>query len=428
MSPHRRGSATCTAVALLCVLLVACGGTRDPGPTAELDTEDPFGDDAARLAEPASRGADDDRLASEDAPGPSLRSETTAPVRPRLDRAAADPPSLEPVTPQRPAVRVDDVTGDVLPQVLGIDGVRFATVVSLGELALEDGPLRVVAVEPFGFRQVVPAVTADGAGVWDRLAGGEVVLDPPAGRRLGVGPGEGLQTADGGTVTVGAWASHAEPALADALMTHATADGLGVVGTQTVLVTLHDGVRAADVTGRLEALDLGEVTALDDGAVHTTRLVGTDAATLAAFEPFRYVDAEDGRITVDPDWVDRHVATADVPVLGEVTCHRSSSRRSARRCGGSSTRGSRIASTPTTTAAATRRGTSTATRTRTCPCTPGGSPSTSTSLPTRWAPSRRWTRASSPPSSAPASRGAAHGSAQTGCTSSSSGCSPNPTT
>lgn len=322
MSPHRRGSATRTVVALLCVLLVACGGTRDPGPTAELDTEDPFGDEAARLADPASRGADDDRLASEDAPGPSLRSETTAPVRPRLDRAAGDPPPLEPVTPQRPAVRVDDVTGDVLPQVLGIDGVRFATVVSLGELALEDGPLRVVAVEPFGFRQVVPAVTADSAGVWDRLAGGEVVLDPPAGRGLGVGPGEGLQTADGGTVTVGAWASHADPALADALMTHATADGLGVVGTQTVLVTLHDGVRAADVTGRLEALDLGEVTALDDGAVHTARLVGTDAATVAAFEPFRYVDAEDGRITVDPDWVDRHVVTAAVPVLGEVTCHR----------------------------------------------------------------------------------------------------------
>lgn len=318
--PFAARGATATVLVLL---LSACAGTGDTGPTAELEgaaaRPDPFDERASRDAAPEVAAAG---LAPPDPARPSLRSETTAPTRPRVDGDAPEPPPMEPVTPQRPQVRVDGVVGDVLPQVLAVEGVTFATVLAIGALPLEDGELRVAAVEPGGFRRVVPRVTAEHAGVWDRLAAGDVVLDHPAGRRLGARPGNDLRLPDGGALVVGAWASHAEPALADAVVTHATADELGIAGEQTVLVTLAEGAAAGDVAARLGELGLGEVTVREDVAAHTARLVGSDAATLAAFEPFRYVDGEDGRITVDPAWVDRHIVTADVPVLGEVSCHR----------------------------------------------------------------------------------------------------------
>lgn len=155
-----------------------------------------------------------------------------------------------------------------------------------------------------------------------RLAAGDAVLDHPAGRRLGVRPGEDLSTASGQTITVGAVASHAEPALADAVLPHVTADALGLEGSQTVLVALADGADVAQVAQRLTALDVGAVSAVDDAAAHTAWLVGDDPATLAAFEPFRYTDGDGGVIRVDPGWVQEHIVTAEVPVLGRITCHR----------------------------------------------------------------------------------------------------------
>ena len=56
--------------------------------------------------------------------------------------------------------------------------------------------------------------------------------------------------------------------------------------------------------------------------VFHARIEGLDGATAAAIEGFSYTSGGDGRITIDPAWVDRHTVTTEVPILGRVTCHR----------------------------------------------------------------------------------------------------------
>lgn len=322
MSTRRASARRAIPLAVAVVVLAsACTGGGRSGPVGRLgDGDRRTAPDTGVAAEPVDH---DDVLAPPGSGRTALRSETTAATRPRLDPAAPPAPPLEPVAPRRPRLRIDGVTGDVLPQVLATDGVAFATVAALGTVELAGGaPLPIASVEPGGFRIVTPRVTADSPGVWDRLAAGDVVLDHPAARRLGLRPGDRLPLADGTSLTVGAVASHAEPGIADAVIAHPTADALDVTRSQTVLVAVDDGADAEAVATALGGLGLGAVEVLPDGLVHTARLVGDDPATVAAFAPFRYSEREDGRIAIDPAWVDAHIVTAQVPVLGEVTCHR----------------------------------------------------------------------------------------------------------
>ena len=56
----------------------------------------------------------------------------------------------------------------------------------------------------------------------------------------------------------------------------------------------------------------------------------------------RPVAGQRGALEVDPDWRRTHLVTTRIPVLGEITCHRGSSRSSAARCRSSAPPGSAI--------------------------------------------------------------------------------------
>lgn len=162
-----------------------------------------------------------------------------------------------PVVVLRPTLRVDGVEADGDPRAaaLAVDGVAAAATLTSGDLPRGGGTLRVVAVDPGAFRPLAPQVTADTAGVWERLAAGEAIVTHEAAGRVGI-PLGGEVALGGAPVRVGAYAANGDPAVADALVSEAVWRDRGLAGTRGLLVALapdadHDAVTAAlaDVLG-----------------------------------------------------------------------------------------------------------------------------------------------------------------------------------
>jgi hypothetical protein len=261
---------------------------------------------------------------------------TQPPVQPAgptdVDASAVDPAAAEaqfdPVAVQQPKLRVDEVEAsrDVVAELLEVDGVTFATTVSLGELVVH-GPeearrVRVAAVDPAGFRVLTPQVTADAVEVWHRITEGDAAFIHDAAHQLKLELGGRVPVGDGSdTLRVGAFASNGIPPVAEAVVDRGTAESLGVEGSRSVLIAVDPGASAEQVADRVAAVVGSRPTVLDDPAPQRAFLTGSSAAQ--AFEPFTYIDHGDGMITIDSDWVRRNIVSAQVPVFrGHVVCHR----------------------------------------------------------------------------------------------------------
>ena len=69
----------------------------------------------------------------------------------------------------------------------------------------------------------------------------------------------------------------------------------------------------------MQRLDIAARLGLDTSVQQTALLVGTVAEAVGIFN---YTVLGGGHIAPDPSWVAAHIITADVPILGQVTCNR----------------------------------------------------------------------------------------------------------
>lgn len=298
------------AVAAFAVVAVECAGglpAQSPDPAAaEVKAVTTAPADSITAAPPASAGAP--------APAPAPAGQEPEPL-PRM------------VSPVRPDVRIDDVSPDALRQISGIDGVRAA--VMAGTITLEArGPeapesLEALVVDVRRFRRFTPDVTANEVGVWERLDEGNVVLTSAAANRIGATLGEpatlsGPRASE--ALRVGALAANGLPQLADLLVTPEVGRRLGPAGRDTLLVAVGDDADPATVMEQLVAAVGGSPTLLEEPRVQQQAAPGTVGTT--TLEAFSYQSFGDGTIRIDPGWVSRNIVSADVPILGRVTCHR----------------------------------------------------------------------------------------------------------
>jgi hypothetical protein len=261
------------------------------------------------------------------AEAPALPRTTTPPPPP----AAATPvlPLPDTVDVVRPVLRVDGLSPadalEAMHEARELDGVTAALAVPIAAFTVPgpdgDEVLTALVVESNDLRAFTPEVTANEPGVWERLREGNIVLTPAAANRVGaelgypvslVGP-NGSESA-----RVGALAANGVPQLADALVPAWLAEHLIPSMERTLLVALADDNGIDRVARALEqSLEL-EVSRL---AQPRTRQAGSGVSG-AALEPFTYQSVGDGTIRIAPDWVRRHIVSAEVPILGRVTCHR----------------------------------------------------------------------------------------------------------
>lgn len=234
---------------------------------------------------------------------------------------------LAPVTPQQPRIRLtgqEPEEADALAEARAVPGVTFATGVRVGEIAVdaEGGPqpVQVAAVDPADFRVLTPSVTAEATAVWQRVLEGDAAFTHDAGRRFQVQLGQQV-AADGTPLRIGAYASNGVPPVADAVVSEATGQTLGLQGAQDLLVALAPEADVQQVADALTDATGLAAQLLEQPTTQRAFLTGADSTD--AFQPFSYVDNGDGTIQIDPTWVEENIVRAPMPILtGEVVCHR----------------------------------------------------------------------------------------------------------
>jgi hypothetical protein len=284
--------------------------------------------------DPSARADDTTPGAGSTSPGPSGPATSTSATAVELDPTHAVEPPGRRTGMIAPADIV--VTGSrTIPEatvaaIRRLDGVTDVEQVALATVPVENRALRVAAVDPATYRNwVTDAGSAQTDAAWERVAAGEAALRPGLQDATPVDDDDVLtlgSTADAPQVHVGAWVHQSW--LVDAVVNDTWVPTLEMTPGNALLVrtggTAPEGLRRPVerlLRGADASVQMTDVVArkgLDPGAVQTAVVVGTIADAVGTY---RYTVLGNGRIAPDPAWVDSHIATETVPILGAVTCN-----------------------------------------------------------------------------------------------------------
>ncbi len=248
------------------------------------------------------------------------------------DEHAVDPPGKlrdVPVTDDILIVSPRQVPDEALEAITKIEGVTEVESLTVGQVSVENEVLNVAAVDPATYRRFTPEQSAELQEQWDRVAGGELAISPDLRKRLPVDD-EGfveLAIGEGGQrLHVGAYAPQAEQI--DAVVNEKWGETFGMQMGNAVLVSTGisspQSVRKpiekiAGENASVQELDAVAQYGLDPDAFQVATLVGTFAEAVGTFN---YTSIGGGRIAPEPSWVSSHIATAQVPILGSITCNK----------------------------------------------------------------------------------------------------------
>ena len=303
--------------ALGAVVLVAAGCGADApgaGPTAV------SGSASAAVSPPSSVGPSGAR--------------TSTPAVPVADPAHAVPapgPRSGELHSADILVRSKTTLTDAQVKAIGaVRGVTGTEQLSIGEASIEDRLLNVVAVDPGTYRNYTPLKSADATVVWDRVAGGELAVNPALKKRLppdASGFWRMGSASNAPRIHVGAWAAQV-PGLVDAVVNTAWGKALGMTPDNAVIVStaITSPERVVKPlkallgsSASIQRLDVVAREGLDPNAPQFANVVGTVAEAVGHYT---YGVLGGGMIAPDPAWVSSHIVTDTVPILGRVTCNR----------------------------------------------------------------------------------------------------------
>ena len=293
----RRGLATaCGAV----LLTAACGNSEHPAKTSERAT-----------------GADPKR----------------APAKPVSDDVALDPPGELTGALRSTDVLVysqDTLDDSTIENITKIKGVVAVEPISMGAFFVDEQEVTYAAVNPQTFWRYTPPGTAQTQAVWDRVAAGEMAVEPVMGRRIQQKDGYiavGNESA-AKRIHIGAYAQILDPTKArriDAVVNYKWAEQLGMRKDNAMLVAMDD-TSPQSIRKQLQKYAGSKASVqilgpdLDLGATQTAFLTGGSVS--ATVGSFSYKANPDGTVTPDPAWVSAKITTEEMPIIGTVTGNR----------------------------------------------------------------------------------------------------------
>lgn len=291
------------------VLAAACGGepaATGPEPEASPST---VGASASADPEPSSDGADPLAPYAMDPPGPRQGPLTYADLL---------------VTGQ------ETISDETLAAVRAVPHVGAVERVSVAQVSVDNQLLTIAAVDPATYRNFADVRSLDAQDVWDRVAAGEIAVDPQVQEKLPVDADGYLKLGsdkDAPRAHVGAYAWQIDGGV-DAVVNERWADELGMTPGNALLVSM-PGFDPQDVGEQVEAavgaerpltyLDAVARYGLEPGAQQVAVVVG---ATADAVGTFTYTVLEGGRVAPDPEWVRTHITSEAVPILGTIQCNK----------------------------------------------------------------------------------------------------------
>ena len=222
------------------------------------------------------------------------------------------------------------LTDEQVAAIRKVKGVTGLEQLSIGEASIEDRLLNIVAVDPGTYRNYTPLKSADATVVWDRVAGGELAVNPALKRRLppdAAGYWQLGSNAQAPKIHIGAWAPQI-PGLVDAVVNTAWRDALGMTPDNAVIIStaITSPERVVKPlkallgsAASIQRLDVVAREGLDPQAAQFANVVGTVAEAVGHYT-YRVLGG--GMIAPDPAWVATHIVTDTVPILGRLTCNR----------------------------------------------------------------------------------------------------------
>ena len=267
----------------------------------------------------------------ESAPTPSPASDAPS-TTPSLDPDHV----MEPIGPRSGVIGNPDIlitSADALSQetvdaIKALDGVGDVEQFSIAQVVIENEAYNVAAVDPATYRNYTLREIAESQAVWDRIAGGELGLRTTLADKI---PQDANQfvtlgsTDDSTAVHIGAIADTV--AEVDVVVNETWTEDLGMVEGNALLVRTGQNA-PQQLRGPIEELagdaavamiDAIALNGLDPNVQQVAVTTGTVADVVGVF---RYSVIGGGRIAPEQSWVDAHIATQQVPILGSVTCNR----------------------------------------------------------------------------------------------------------
>jgi hypothetical protein len=217
-----------------------------------------------------------------------------------------------------------------------IQGVTEVERFSLAQVSIEDHAINVAAVDPATYRNFNtdavrgpgrPAVTvAQFQPEWNRIAGGEMALRPAFSKQVAKDGYVQLGgRADAPRIHVGAYSPQI-PQI-DAVVNDSWVRTLGMrkgnalllsTGVRTPLSIRKPIQRIVGHAASVQRLDVAARLGLDPQAVQTAFLVGSAADAVGSYS---YSVLGGGRIAPQQAWVESHISTQTMPIVGAMTCN-----------------------------------------------------------------------------------------------------------
>jgi len=218
-----------------------------------------------------------------------------------------------------------------IAKIKAIKGVDAVEPMSMGSFFVAERQVTYAAVHPDTFRRFASPGTAATQAVWDRVAGGEIAVDPTIGRQLEQNDGYmrlGNQTS-AETIHIGAYAKILNSlgrSRIDAIVNYKWADKLPGIRPDNAMLVAMGEASPASILKQLKAYtgQKAQIEILaqnpDLGALQTALLTGGSVAK--AVGSFSYRANSDGTVTPDPAWVAAKITTEVMPIIGRVTGNR----------------------------------------------------------------------------------------------------------
>jgi hypothetical protein len=256
-----------------------------------------------------------------------------APAKPVSDDVAVDPPGKLTDSLLSSDILLysqDSLDKDTIARIKSIKGVDAVEPIAMASFYVADRQVTYAAVDLESFRRFTVPGTAQTQGVWDRVAGGEIAIEPAIGKQLQQKDGYMRLGNEAGakTVHIGAYAAIL-PSLGrsriDALVNTRWTEKLGMREDNAMIVAL--GVASpASILKELQKY-VGQKAQIEIlaqnpnlNAARTAFLTGGSVA--AAVGSFSYKANSNGTVTPDPRWVAANIRTEEMPIIGRVTGHR----------------------------------------------------------------------------------------------------------
>jgi hypothetical protein len=207
-----------------------------------------------------------------------------------------------------------------------VQGVTRVERFSLAQVSIQDHAINVAAVNPATYRNFNPDAVAQFQPEWNRIAAGEMALRSGFRRQVARSGYVRLgASADAPQVHVGAYSPQIPQV--DAVVNDSWVKTLGMrkgnallvsTGIRTPLSIRSPIQRIVGHSASVQRLDVAARLGLDPKAVQIGFLVGSAAQAVGSYS---YTVVGGGRIAPQQAWVDSHISTQAMPIIGPMTCN-----------------------------------------------------------------------------------------------------------